>query len=217
MRNRSRSATRYLIAAVMSLSTLQVGADECSQSNSNGISSGDVLNIAGVSSTEINTSIGYWSGGCLGYGRSFPNMSAGGSGGVAVSVTHHTGTSTLASGSCGRTRLRFKGLGIRSRAPTSTSGTGRETASIAFSPTRWPTSWGMSSAWRTTTLLPASAVSWGGRPPGGTWSVSFARPGGGWQWESPSLAEHLPEAVDGALARLSSGSLCRSRRLLQDW
>lgn len=111
MRNRSRSVTRYLIAAVMSLSTLQVGADECSQSNSNGISSGDVLNIAGVSSTEVNTAIGYWSGGCLGYGRSFPSMSAGGSGGVAVSVTHHTGTSTLASGSCGRTTFTLQGPG----------------------------------------------------------------------------------------------------------
>jgi hypothetical protein len=30
-------------------------------------------------------------------------MSAGGTGGIAVSVTHHAGTSTLASGSCGRT------------------------------------------------------------------------------------------------------------------
>jgi hypothetical protein len=77
MRNRNRSATRYLIAAVVSLSALHVGADECSQPNSNAISSGDVLNISGVSSTDINASIGYWSGGCPGYGSSFPSMSAG--------------------------------------------------------------------------------------------------------------------------------------------
>jgi hypothetical protein len=49
MRNGNRSATRYLIAVVVSLSALQVGADECSQPNSNGISSGDVLNISGLS------------------------------------------------------------------------------------------------------------------------------------------------------------------------
>lgn len=111
MRNRNSSPALYLIVAVMSLSALQAGADECSPTNSNGISSGDVLNISGVSNTEINTSIGYWSGGCPGYGNSFPTMSAGGSGGVPVSVTHHTGTSTLASGSCGRTTFGLQGPG----------------------------------------------------------------------------------------------------------
>jgi hypothetical protein len=80
-----------------------VGADECSQPNTNGVSSGDILNISGVSSADINAAIAYWSGGCPGFGSSFPSMSAGGSGGISVSVVHHTGTSTLASGSCGRT------------------------------------------------------------------------------------------------------------------
>ena len=111
MRNRNRSATRYLLAVMVSLGALHVGADDCSQPNSNGISSGDALNISGVSSTDINTSIGYWSGGCTGYGNSFPSMTAGGSGGVAVNVTHHTGTSTLASGSCGRTTFTLQGPG----------------------------------------------------------------------------------------------------------
>ena len=111
MRERNRSAIHALVAAVMSLSALQAGADECSQPNSNGISSGDVLNISGVSSSDINASIGYWSGGCSGYGNSFPSMSAGGSGGVAVSVIHHAGTSTLASGSCGRTTFTLQGPG----------------------------------------------------------------------------------------------------------
>lgn len=116
MRNRNRSATRYLIAAVVSLGALHAGADECSQANSNGVSSGDVLNISGVSSTDINTSIGYWDGsgdssGCPGFGSSFPSMSAGGSGGVPVSVTHHTGTSTLTSGSCGRTTFTLQAPG----------------------------------------------------------------------------------------------------------
>jgi hypothetical protein len=111
MHSRNRSATRYLIAAVVSLSALHAGADECSQPNGNGISSGDVLNISGVSNSDINTSIGYWSGGCPGYGGSFPSMSAGGSGGVAVNVTHHTGTSTLASGSCGRTTFTLQAPG----------------------------------------------------------------------------------------------------------
>ncbi len=111
MRSRNRSATRYLVAVVVSLSAFHVGADECSQSNSNGISSGDVLNISGVSSSDINTSIGYWSSGCSGYGGSFPSMSAGGSGGVPVNVIHHTGTSTLASGSCGRTTFTLQGPG----------------------------------------------------------------------------------------------------------
>jgi hypothetical protein len=104
-------ATRYLIAAAVSLSALQAGADECSQPNGNGISSGDVLNITGVSSADLNTSIGYWSGGCPGYGASFPSMSAGGSGGIPVSVTHHAGTSTLASGSCGRTTFTLQAPG----------------------------------------------------------------------------------------------------------
>ncbi|HTG32325.1 MAG TPA: hypothetical protein VLB76_05295 [Thermoanaerobaculia bacterium] len=111
MRNRSRSTAHYLIAAMVSLTALHVGADECSQPNGNGISSGDVLNISGVSSTDIDTSIGYWSGGCPGYGNSFPSMSIGGSGGVAVNVTHHTGTSTLASGSCGRTTFTLQAPG----------------------------------------------------------------------------------------------------------
>jgi hypothetical protein len=111
MRNRNRSATRYLIAAVVSLSALHAGADECSQPNSNGISNGDVLNISGLSNTDISTSIGYWSGGCSGYGGGFPSMSAGVSGGVAVNVTHHTGTSTLASGSCGRTTFTLQAPG----------------------------------------------------------------------------------------------------------
>lgn len=68
----------------MLLSAFQVGADECSQANSNGISSGDMINISGIDSGKINTAIGYWSSGCSGYGASFPSMSAGGSGGVAV-------------------------------------------------------------------------------------------------------------------------------------
>lgn len=113
MRNRHRSTTRSLIAAVMSLVALHVGADECSPPNSNGVSTGDVLNISGVSSTDINTSIGYWSSGCAGYGSSFPSMSAGGSGGVPISVTHHSGTSTLASGSCGRTTFTLQAPGNR--------------------------------------------------------------------------------------------------------
>lgn len=111
MRNRNRSATCCLIAAVVLSGTLHVGADECSPPNSNGISSGDVLNISGVSSPAISTSISYWSSGCSGYGSSFPSMSAGGSGGVSVNVTHHTGTSTLASGSCGRTTFTLQAPG----------------------------------------------------------------------------------------------------------
>jgi len=113
MRNRNRSATPFLIAAVVSLSALHVGADECSQLNSNGISSGDILNISGLSSTDINASIAYWSSGCSGYGSSFPSMSAGGSGGVAIGVTHHSGTSTLASGACGRTTFTLQAPGNR--------------------------------------------------------------------------------------------------------
>jgi hypothetical protein len=103
--------TRYLIAAVMSLSAIHAGADDCSQPNGNGISSGDVFNITGASSTDISTAIGYWSGGCPGYGGSFPSMSAGGSGGIAVSVIHHAGTSTQTSGSCGRTMFMFQAPG----------------------------------------------------------------------------------------------------------
>lgn len=42
-----------LIAAVVLSGALYVGADDCSPTNSNGISSGDVLNISGVSSSAI--------------------------------------------------------------------------------------------------------------------------------------------------------------------
>ena len=76
--SRVMKTTCYLIAAVMSLSAIHAAADDCSQPNGNGISSGDVLDITGASSAEINTAIGYWSGGCPGYGGSFPSMSAGG-------------------------------------------------------------------------------------------------------------------------------------------
>jgi hypothetical protein len=103
MRDKNNSGPRYLIAAVVLLQPLYVGADECTQPNSNGVSSGDQLNISGIDSSTITAAIGYWSGGCPGYGASFPNMSVGGSGGISVAVTHHSGTSTLASGSCGRT------------------------------------------------------------------------------------------------------------------
>lgn len=110
MRSR-RAVGRYALAILVSLSALPVGGDECSQANSNGVSSGDELNISGVSSSEINTAIGYWSDGCSGYGSSFPSMSAGGSGGVSGSVTFHPGTSTLASGSCGRTTFTLQAPG----------------------------------------------------------------------------------------------------------
>jgi hypothetical protein len=111
MRNRNGSIAPYLIATIVSLSAFHAGADDCSQPNSNGISSGDTLDISGVSSADINTAIGYWSGGCPGYGNSFPGMSAGGSGGLEVNVVHHTGTSTLASGSCGRTTFTLHSPG----------------------------------------------------------------------------------------------------------
>jgi hypothetical protein len=59
MRNKSGSIARYLSAILVSLSAFRAGADDCSQPNSNGISSGDMLNISGLSSTDINTSISY--------------------------------------------------------------------------------------------------------------------------------------------------------------
>jgi hypothetical protein len=111
MRARDRSALRCLIAAVVLLKALYAGADECSQPNTNGVSSGDQLNISGIDSSTITTAIGYWSGGCPGYGTSFPNMTAGGSGGIAVSVIHYSGTSTLNTGSCGRTMFNLQAPG----------------------------------------------------------------------------------------------------------
>lgn len=109
MNSRSRSASPYLVAAAVLLTALYVDADECSQQNSNGISSGDVLNISGVSSSDIGTAITTWFSGCSGFGISFPSMVEGGSGGIPVVVTHHSGTSTLASGSCGRTVFTLQG------------------------------------------------------------------------------------------------------------
>jgi hypothetical protein len=111
MRARDRSAPRYLIAAVVLLNALYVGADDCSQPNTDGISSGDQLNISGIDSSTITTAIGYWSGGCPGYGTSFPSMTAGGSGGIPVTIIHHSGTSTLTSGSCGRTMFNLQAPG----------------------------------------------------------------------------------------------------------
>jgi hypothetical protein len=111
MCDRDRSIPRYLIAVVVLLKALYVGADECSQPNTNGASNGDQLNISGIDSSTITAAIGYWSGGCPGYGASFPSMAAGGSGGISVTVTHHIGTSTLATGSCGRTQFNLQAPG----------------------------------------------------------------------------------------------------------
>ena len=111
MCDRNRSVSRYLIAAVVLLKALYVGADECSQPNTNGVSNGDQLNISGIDSSTITAAIGYWSGGCPGYGGSFPGMAAGGSGGISVTVTHHSGTSTLTTGSCGRTQFNLQAPG----------------------------------------------------------------------------------------------------------
>jgi hypothetical protein len=111
MRARDWSVPRYLIAVIMLLNSLYVGADECSQSNSNGVSSSDELNISGIDSSTITTAIGYWSGGCPGYGTTFPSMTVGGSGGISVTVTHYSGTSTLTTGSCGHTMFSLQGPG----------------------------------------------------------------------------------------------------------
>jgi hypothetical protein len=108
---RDRLVPRYLIAVVVLLKVFYAGADECSQPNTNGVSNGDQLNISGIDSSTITTAISYWSGGCPGYGSSFPGMTAGGSGGIAVSVIHHSGTSTLDSGSCGHTTPRLQAPG----------------------------------------------------------------------------------------------------------
>ena len=111
MRGRDRLALRYLIAVVVLLKALYVSADECSQPNTDGVSNGDQLNISGIDSSVITTAIGYWSGGCPGFGTSFPSMTAGGSGGIPVTVIHHSGTSTLGSGSCGQTTPRMQAPG----------------------------------------------------------------------------------------------------------
>lgn len=111
MRDRARSVPSCLIAVVVLLNALYVGADECSQPNTNGVSSGDQINISGIDSSTITTAISYWSGGCPGYGSGFPSMTAGGSGGIAVSVIHHSGTSTLNTGSCGRTMFNLQAPG----------------------------------------------------------------------------------------------------------
>jgi hypothetical protein len=111
MCRRDGSVLRCLFAVGALLRAISVHADTCAQQNSNGISSGDVLNISGVSSDMIASAIGYWSGPCPGYGTSFPSMTAGGSGGIPVTVTHTSGNSTLATGSCGRTTFSLQGPG----------------------------------------------------------------------------------------------------------
>jgi hypothetical protein len=61
------------------------------------------LSVSGFSNTDVQTSIGYWSG-CAGYGSEFPTLTIGGSSGIPVSVRFINGVSTASNGGCGVTQ-----------------------------------------------------------------------------------------------------------------
>ena len=69
-----------------------------------GTSLGNVFNltVAGFSSSEIQTSVGYW--GCSGFSGEIPSFQVGGSGGVPVTVVRVAGNSTARDGGCGEIR-----------------------------------------------------------------------------------------------------------------
>jgi hypothetical protein len=62
------------------------------------------LAASGLSTTDLQSAIGYWSG-CSGYGTTMPSLRIGGSGGLPIVVQVKNARSTASNGSCGESTL----------------------------------------------------------------------------------------------------------------